>query len=665
MGQPAVWIKEDDRVPYTLVENFYTEPLQNYQGWSLVNGSRRVGVYRKDNEYIVVCKGTTPTNPLDIFDDARIGHLLSGSQSIDQEVRQVVSRIPVSGHIRITGHSLGGRAALTIAYERKLEAVVFNPAAPFLNPISKGPGPAKATAYHISGDLISSSISPEAAEVIRVDQGYTPFQVLDAHSLKTFKNDVPTFGFHSIDQEDVYIYSTLALALWSYGDFESFKRARKVYGRIASYPLPGSSRSKSNGPDAALMQYGDNFMYFISRTDAYDTNVRILQSTFKLKETGFLPKGLKYLTTSVRFASAAEDLYVDLTKLAKSVSGLQFVSIYNDYQTVQAGVDELSRISGHKLKASDILYTKNENVLFGEELYESIELQKLGLDDEVISKILFSPKSPEPREFLIESARALPRLSAELSQLQHGRLNTIRAKEIFKHNPFSKTNLKAIVRGGVITEETIRLTVKGATVAKTFLLRLAGIAGRVTATVFETLVPILAAADLAYTVFLLGKGLYEGDISELVEYTTGLDKETLQKDIDLIKKGPIEYWRPFFEEIKPSCERCPPGSALYWNGVTCARNPCGTKNGRWGIYNKETNDCDYSGPETYLSDDYWDIPVVDLDGGLKEQDEAVKKFKDGEAEYKKYTESAGWWDVTAPLKDVYKRAYAWEGECPK
>ena len=54
------------------------------------------------------------------------------------------------------------------------------------NPILTGPGPARARFYHIMGDLISTHMGPQAAQVIRVAKTNRTFGVIYPHSSSRF-----------------------------------------------------------------------------------------------------------------------------------------------------------------------------------------------------------------------------------------------------------------------------------------------------------------------------------------------------------------------------------------------------------------------------------------------------------------------------------------------
>lgn len=694
MANYAKWLREEHQLPFQLVESYYVKPISDIQGFTLIKSTVRVGVYENKTEkhYIIVCKGTDPTDIKDVFDDLRIGGFMSGEISIDQEVRKEVNNLLKKTDresIVLTGHSLGGRAAMTVAGEYGLKAVVFNPAAPIMNPLTKGPGAAKAVAYHITGDIISSHVSPDAGEVIRVNQGYNVLQTLSAHKLENFYDSKPTHSFYSVDQEDVYMYSSVALAVWSAADNESLQRVRKLSAKVSSTPIPGSLRDKNAGDRVNMMQFGSSAIYFVGKVDSLDTEVRIVQNALKFKETGFLPAQLKKTTEISKFINVSVNTADRLQSLGTNIQQLRFFESYIDYQTLRANLTELNELGNSilgrspNLKEADVLLTKGYN-LHPTELLEAADLQMIGLDDEVLAKMDFSPKTPNPAQYLEETADLLPHPTKQLEVVQYKRLewqnNPLyepKDRPIFKgrkrqpsntwkYNPLYQAKPQAATEAvyGVKTASVFSKVKKTGSVAKQMLRQVARVAARTAEVVFAKLVPVLAAADLAYTTYLLVKGIYTGDYNDVVEWVTGVDINTWQEMIKMTKVGYTEYWRPQMELERPSCERCPPGTALYWDGQTCQKNPCEKRGGKWGVYDKNTGSCTYNQalqkPVLDLAHPGWNIPVQDdpmiNENTALEQDMAMKDFLQKKQKWDFAIMEKGHW-VMDP--------YNWDTICPK
>jgi hypothetical protein len=708
MANYAKWLRTEHQLPFQLVESYYTKPITDLQGFTLIKNTVRVGVYenKAEKHYIIVCKGTDPTAIKDVFDDLRIGGFMSGEISIDQEVRNEVNTLLKKvdrGSIVLTGHSLGGRAAMTVAGEYGLKAVVFNPAAPIMNPLTKGPGAAKAVAYHISGDLISSHVSPDAGEVIRVNQGYNVLQTLSAHKLENFYDTKPTHSFYSVDQEDVYMYSSIALAAWAAADGESLQRVRKLSAKISSTPIPGSLREKNAGDRLNMMQFGSSAIYFVGKVDSLDTEVRIVQNALKLKETGLLPAQLKKTTEISKFLNVSVNTADRIQSLGTNIQQLRFFESYIDYQTLRANLTELNELGksilgrSPNLKEADILLTKGYN-LPPTELLEAADLQMIGMEDEVLAKMEFSTKTPNPAQYLEETADLLPHPTKQLEVVQYKRLewqnNPLyepkdrpifkgrkrQPSNVWKYNPLyqAKPQLTTEAVYGVKSASVFSKVKKGGSVAKQMLRQVAKVAARTAEAVFSKLVPILAVADLAYTTYLLVKGIYTGNYNDVVEYVTGVDIDTWNNNIKLIKQGPVEYWRPHMENIRPSCERCPPGTALYWDGQTCQKNPCEKRDGQWGTYDKNTGTCSYNQvlqkPVLDLAHPGWNIPVQDdpmiNEDTALEQEIAMKDFMDKKAQWEDALKLNGtgnflseW--IVSGTRDKYLKEYSWENICPK
>ncbi len=81
-------------------------------------------------------------------------------------------------NIIFAGHSLGGTAAFCLGLFLfcfyfsagifpNTRSVSLNGGASASNPVLVGPGPGRATFYHVFGDIVSTHMSPNAAKVIR------------------------------------------------------------------------------------------------------------------------------------------------------------------------------------------------------------------------------------------------------------------------------------------------------------------------------------------------------------------------------------------------------------------------------------------------------------------------------------------------------------------
>ncbi len=131
------------------------------------------------------------------------------------------------------GHSLGGAAAFCLAMKfPNSRSISFNGGAAPTNPVLTGPGPGRAVWYHVWGDIISSHMSPNAANVVRVKTD-APFASLQAHGQDNLrKRGVPV----SVDNEEA------AFQKWSliHSVISWFGLTQRSKFKV--YPIPGSTR---------------------------------------------------------------------------------------------------------------------------------------------------------------------------------------------------------------------------------------------------------------------------------------------------------------------------------------------------------------------------------------------------------------------------------------
>ena len=149
--------------------------------------------------------------------------------------------------IIFAGHSLGGTAAFCLASQyTNSRSVSLNGGAAASNPVMSGPGPGKATFYHVFGDLVSTHMSPDAAKIIRIKKNDSDFSVLYPHSsARILKSDGP-WRYASADEED--------LAWQQYGSSRHGSVGGSIIGKIIRFvdyikngftainPIPGSKR---------------------------------------------------------------------------------------------------------------------------------------------------------------------------------------------------------------------------------------------------------------------------------------------------------------------------------------------------------------------------------------------------------------------------------------
>lgn len=205
----ALWIKPKHRINVELIADVYktiTGKRSDIAGWNYVESTDRIAVYQKNGEYTVVFKGTSDPLPADLWDDFLLSLGLESYVTQIQEGNKLIQSLLDSGidksKITITGHSLGGYSANSVANTNKIKSVTFNAAAPPTAPVISGAGSEYSTNYHIVGDLISSHTSDENALTIRANKNTNFFNTAWNHTLARFYEDDPTYSFWSAEREN-------------------------------------------------------------------------------------------------------------------------------------------------------------------------------------------------------------------------------------------------------------------------------------------------------------------------------------------------------------------------------------------------------------------------------------------------------------------------------
>lgn len=209
--QASSFLDPQDRIPAILSRLIYSKLPDTIGAFRRVASTYRIGVYLNDSDktMIIVIRGTGP-GLKGFFQDLRDDLIIAGLKRMDscdleavnEAVPYIEEAIKTGYRIVVAGHSLGGSSALCIANRYpQIRAVSFNGGAPPTKPVLRGPGPGRATHYHIEGDRISSHISPAAAKVVRVRmEGINWGNPLAAHSADRFVDSRP-FSIVTRDQE--------------------------------------------------------------------------------------------------------------------------------------------------------------------------------------------------------------------------------------------------------------------------------------------------------------------------------------------------------------------------------------------------------------------------------------------------------------------------------
>lgn len=242
----ADWILPQDKLPILLASTLAKGAIAEKQGFKLIFWTKSVHVAAwLNNGYVIVgLRGTgvmLPGFARDLQDDAIISGQVGGTYTdmgLVKEGKMLIQRLQLLGfkNFCIVGHSLGGTSAMVLATMfPNSRAISLFGGAPALNPFKAGPGPGRATHYHIVGDLVSSHCTPEAAQVIRVyKQGYNEWGFIYPHLFeRIMKNDARVGMIISPDQEQV---------VW-----ERFAMQNELASRIIrDHPIPGSRGEESD-----------------------------------------------------------------------------------------------------------------------------------------------------------------------------------------------------------------------------------------------------------------------------------------------------------------------------------------------------------------------------------------------------------------------------------
>jgi len=250
----AAWVREEDRVPLILALSLYTGVSQGLDGFELIPNSLNGRVAAWFNNFtghaIVGLKGTTlSTGNQDIHDDKIVAGLGSSycDLTIVREASILVDQLmPQTSFIIFAGHSLGGTAALCLACKYPLSrSISLNGGAAPTNPILSGPGATRSRFYHIFGDLISSHMSPQAAEIIRIRKSDDTFDIFYHHSSDRILASDGFWQYATADQEDYAYkrwgdrYSAEIDPVEELLTYTGFLRSKSVH---LTTPIPGSYR---------------------------------------------------------------------------------------------------------------------------------------------------------------------------------------------------------------------------------------------------------------------------------------------------------------------------------------------------------------------------------------------------------------------------------------
>ena len=252
-------LREEDRIPFTLVYSIYTNLLIDYEGYKYGGGDDRVKYWINGTSAIVGCRGTSvgyKKGHLDLLDDVKLSLGAGCRLSITQSGKKVMDQL--QGYdIIVCGHSLGGTAAFCLAKEYGCRGISFNGAAPIVG--GAFTGTQMCTAYHIVGDIISTHIDGYTCTVYRYkiggevnwgDPGYY-------HSSERFFGNEGVLWSAQQEQDDMQRYvfdSTVGkylIPLISGVVTKNFS-GNKIRELVCKNPIPGSKSGDKCGKQRDL-----------------------------------------------------------------------------------------------------------------------------------------------------------------------------------------------------------------------------------------------------------------------------------------------------------------------------------------------------------------------------------------------------------------------------
>lgn len=276
VSEAAAWIDPGDGAFLAMCKAVYSRPLPQLieGGWGLMPEytQERLAVWKGAGEaYAIAARGTQDVG--DVVDDIQLA-FGTDDTSLVREMSTLCDKIlelrNVPGSIVLTGHSLGGWAAVQTALTHPgTRSVTFNGAAPPTNPLTTMPS-SGGRAYHIGGDVVSS----HARDATRADKGYAFLGAAsESHSLDRFyaRDPVPLLGMLSADEEQLLwllagadlggsgsgglIPSPVAnIRQFAAGEF------------VAASPIPGSVMEGNYGFWSGYMERGGIGYYFLVKT---------------------------------------------------------------------------------------------------------------------------------------------------------------------------------------------------------------------------------------------------------------------------------------------------------------------------------------------------------------------------------------------------------------
>lgn len=273
VSEAAAWIDPGDGAFLAMCKAVYSRPLPQLieGGWGLMPEytQERLAVWKMGEMYAVAARGTQDVG--DVVDDIQLAFGTSDT-SLGREMSTLCGKIlelrNVSGSIILTGHSLGGWAAVqtAIAYPGT-RTCTFNGAAPPTDPLTTT---SSGRAYHIAGDVVSAHVR----DATRADKGYAFLEAAsESHSLDRFyarDTAVPLLGLMSADEEQLLWLLAGANLGGSSGSLipSPVANIRQFAAGefVAASPIPGSVMEGNYGFWSGYLERAGIGYYFLVKT---------------------------------------------------------------------------------------------------------------------------------------------------------------------------------------------------------------------------------------------------------------------------------------------------------------------------------------------------------------------------------------------------------------
>lgn len=123
-----IHLKADPKTADIKTNKLIQSRMQGHNLMNMYSNENQVVIRRPDDSIIFAVRGTDPTNPLDLYNDALIasGTMSSAPVSRLKEVEKVFKKLPKDVEVTLSGHSLGADIARRIGEKYNKRSVTFS-----------------------------------------------------------------------------------------------------------------------------------------------------------------------------------------------------------------------------------------------------------------------------------------------------------------------------------------------------------------------------------------------------------------------------------------------------------------------------------------------------------------------------------------------------------